>query len=334
MLAQACDELPQGEPLRYEPKWDGFRAVVFRDGADVRLMSRSGQPLQRYFPEVVAALQAALPPACVLDGEIILPGPKGLDFEALQARLHPAASRIARLSAATPASFVAFDCLAVGEVDLRERPNAERRAQLLAAFTPSPQVFVTPSTKDPVEARRWFQEFEGAGCDGLMIRDDRLGYQPEKRVMWKLKPSRTAECVVGGFRVGKTAGSVGSLLLGLYDEAGVLHHVGHTSSFTAKQKRELFAQFSALAAEASFTGRAPDAPSRWAKERDTSWTPVTPTTVVEVKYDALLGPRFRHATTFLRWRADREPASCRSAQLEPVKPFSLDALLTLAREAR
>lgn len=335
MLADAREEIPAGDGWVYEPKWDGFRCVAFRDGPDVHLSSRNGQPLQRYFPEVVQALKAALPDRCVVDGEIIVPSEKGLDFDALGARIHPAASRVQKLSRETPASFVAFDLLALADDDWRARPNGERRAQLARSLQSSQQVFLTPQTADPAQAKRWFEDFEGAGCDGVIARRVELPYQPSKRVMVKVKHHRTADCVVGAYREGKTPGTVGSLLLGLYDAAGVFHHVGHTSSFTAKQKRELKDLLAPLEGGASFgQGRTPDAPSRWAKKKEgegPSWVPLAPKLVCEVRYDYLQGARFRHAATFLRWRTDKDPAQCTFEQLLPPHPFSLDQVIALGR---
>lgn len=332
MLSEAQEEIPEGEGWLYEPKWDGFRAIVFRDGEKVHLCSRNGQPLERYFPEVVAGLRKALPPECVVDGEIVLPGPKGLDFEALSQRIHPAPSRIARLSAETPAGYVAFDCLALGAVDLRPLPNAARRQKLLASFQGHGAFFVTPQTMDAAEAKRWFHEFEGAGCDGIIARREGLDYQPGKRVMVKIKHHRTIDCVVGGYRAGKTAGTVGSLLLGLYDEQGVFHHVGHTSSFTAKEKRALVEKLKPLEGGTSFgAGRTPDAPSRWNKGKEgPPWVPVQPKLVCEVRYDYLQGARFRHASTFQRWREDKAPKDCLTAQLLPPNPFSLAKIVALS----
>jgi ATP-dependent DNA ligase len=331
MLAKANDDIPTGPGWRYEPKWDGFRAIVFRDGDSVAMSSRSGKPLARYFPELVQCLKDALPAQCILDGEIILPGPKGLDFDALQSRLHPAASRINKLAGEIPTSFVAFDLLGIGSEDWRQRPCGERRAQLETLFVSSPRVFVTPQTSEPSQAERWFVDFEGAGCDGVIARREELPYSPGQRVMVKIKHGRTAECVVGGYREGKTPGTVGSLLLGLYDDAGVFHHVGHTSSFTAKEKKALIEKLAPYVAQDSFRGRAPDAPSRWnANAEEKTYVSLRPELVCEVRYDYLQGPRFRHASTFLRWRADRTPESCRYSQLEPPRPFSLDTIVALA----
>lgn len=330
MLAQAKDDLPTGPGWRYEPKWDGFRAIVFRDGDSVELCSRGGKPLARYFPELVAVLKETLPQQCIVDGEIILPGPKGLDFDALQSRLHPAASRVNKLAAEIPTSFVAFDLLGLGSDDWRERPYAERRSTLETLFTSTPRVFVTPQTTEPSQAERWFVDFEGAGCDGVIARREELPYRPGQRVMVKIKHGRTAECVVGGYREGKTPGTVGSLLLGLYDDQGVLHHVGHTSSFTAKEKKALVEKLAPYVTQDSFQGRVPDAPSRWSPKEEKTWVSLRPELVCEVRYDYLQGPRFRHASTFLRWREDRTADSCRYSQLEPPKPFSLDTIVALA----
>jgi ATP-dependent DNA ligase len=335
MLAQAQDEIPVGPGWRYEPKWDGFRAIVFRDGDTLELSSRESRPLARYFPELVASLRLALPQRCVVDGEIILPGPKGLDFEALQSRLHPAASRVNKLSLEIPTSFVAFDLLVLGDDDLREAPYAQRRDALERAVQPSAHVFVTPQTREPAQAERWFVDFEGAGCDGVIARREELSYRPGQRVMVKVKHGRTADCVVGGYREGKTPGTVGSLLLGLYDDAGVLHHVGHTSSFSAKEKKALIEKLAPYVDGDSFgAGRTPDAPSRWNPKAEKTWVALRPELVCEVRYDYLQGARFRHASTFKRWREDKSPASCTYSQLEPPKPFSLDTIRALAPATR
>lgn len=329
MLAQAQDEIPQGAEWVYEPKWDGFRAIVFKEGAKVHLCSRNGQPLERYFPEVVEGLRQALPDEMVVDGEIVLPGPQGLDFDALSNRIHPAASRVTLLSQQTPAGFVAFDALALGSQDLRTLSTAARREQLLAHFTSHGAFFVTPQTADVAQAKRWFHEFEGAGCDGVIARAVALDYRPGERVMVKIKHGRTADVVVGGYREGKKADTVGSLLLGLYDASGVLHHVGHTSSFTAKEKAALREKLKPLEGGVSFgRGRTPDAPSRWNKGKDTpSWVHLEPKLVCEVRYDYLQGVRFRHGATFLRWREDRDPTSCLYSQLIPPNPFRLENII-------
>jgi len=332
MLAEAQAEIPAGEGWLYEPKWDGFRAVVFREGERLHLCSRNGQPLERYFPEVVAGLVKALPPEIVVDGEIILPGPKGLDFEALSNRIHPAASRVNKLSAETPAGFVAFDCLALGAQDLRGLTNAARREKLLANFQGHGSFFVTPQTMSADVAKQWFVDFEGAGCDGVIARRSELDYRPGQRVMVKIKHGRTADVVVGAYREGKTPGTVGSLLLGLYDDQGVLHHIGHTSSFSAKEKKALRERLKPLEGGISFgQGKTPDAPSRWSKGQEKA-PPVAlqPTLVCEVRYDYLQGARFRHASTFLRWREDKDPKSCLFSQLLPPNPFSLAKIVALS----
>lgn len=342
MLAKAVADVPDAPGLVFEPKWDGFRCIVFRDGDDVVLGSRNERPLTRYFPEVVDAVRAALPPRCVVDGEIILVGATdALDFEALQQRIHPAASRVARLAAETPARFVAFDLLALGDDDLTSLPFAERRRRLddvLGAATGA--VCATPATSDRAEALRWFHDLEGAGLDGIVAKAAELTYQPGKRVMLKVKHRRTADCVVAGFRWHKSGGVVGSLLLGLYDADGALHHVGVTASFTAARRKELVDELAAYRMDdlsghpwAGWGGtdgdaaRAPGAPSRWTAKKDLSWEPLRPELVCEVAYDYFQGDRFRHATTFVRWRPDREAASCGYDQAEVPAAFALSALL-------
>ena len=336
MLAQAQDAIPTGEGWIYEPKWDGFRALPFIDEGKVHLCSRNGQPLERYFPEVVESLLAgSLPARCVLDGELFVPGPKGLDFETLQQRIHPAASRVLKLSKATPAGFVAFDLLAIGDEDWRERPFIERRAKLLEVMPVSDRLFPTPQTADPKVAADWFNRFEGAGLDGVIARRAELPYLPGKRVIVKVKHGRTADCVVGGFRNGKAPATVGALLLGLYDEQGVLHHIGHTSSFTAKQKRELVETLKPYEGGSAFgAGRTPGGPSRWSGTKDLSFTQLRPELVVEVKFDYLQGDRLRHGATFLRWRTDKPPRECSFNQLAPQHPFNLEEVIALARAAR
>ncbi len=323
MLAKAADSIPLGPNLVYEPKWDGFRCVVFFDGTKVTMSSRSGKPLERYFPELVAPLSASVP--MVMDGEIVLPSSRGLDFETLQMRLHPAASRIEKLSLAFPTVFVAFDLLALGERDLRSLPFAQRRQQLVAVVKPTDRLRVTPQTSSPIIAEQWFVEFEGAGCDGVMTRDVTLPYLPGERVMTKTKHHRTVDCVITAFRsVGDTP-QVASLLLGLFDEQGVLHYIGHTASFNAAQKKALYQQLDSMRDESPFTvGRAPQEQSRWSKGVTQTPNWVKPTLVCEVSYDFLSGPRFRHASTFLRFREDKTPAQCTFEQLLPVRPFSLD----------
>lgn len=332
MLAEAQDEIPAGEGWRYEPKWDGFRAIVFRDGDSVYLSSREGKPLARYFPEVCAALREALPPQCIVDGEIIIAGEKGLDFETLQTRLHPAASRITKLSLEVPASFVVFDLLALGSDDWRGKPFSERRA-VIEKWVSTEKVFITPQTANLDEAKGWFRDFEGAGCDGVIARREVLDYRPGERVMVKVKHGRFADVVVGGYREGKKPGTIGSLLLGLYDSKSVLHHVGHTSSFNAKEKAALLVQLEPLKNGASFGeggGRTPGGPSRWTVGKDMTWVSVTPSLVCEVRYDFVQSGRFRHASTFQRWRTDKEPTSCTLDQLEPPNAFSLAKIVALS----
>ncbi|HET6380097.1 MAG TPA: ATP-dependent DNA ligase [candidate division Zixibacteria bacterium] len=336
MLARPTPRLPVGDGWRYEPKWDGFRALVFRDGQQVYLQSRDLKPLDRYFPELIEPVRAIGAPDArfVLDGEIVIARDGGLDFDALLLRIHPAASRVAMLAAATPASFVAFDCLAEGADDLREAPLDERRRRLEALLADPPaSVLLTPATSDAKLARRWFDEFEGAGLDGVIAKRHDLPYRPGKREMAKVKHLRTADCVVAGFRWHKNGPGtlVGSLLLGLWNDAGQLQHVGVTSSFTTAKRAELVEllepyRTNALdghpwrewkEAEAAWEGRRmPGATSRWNRGKDLSWEPLRPELVCEVAFDHLQGDRFRHAATFLRWRPDRSPADCRYDQLE------------------
>jgi ATP-dependent DNA ligase len=326
MLAAQGEEIPVGEGWLYEPKWDGFRAIVFRDGDEVKLASRKGQPLERYFPELVEWLKPPLAEACIVDGEIIIAGHEALDFDALLQRIHPAASRIKKLAQETPASFVAFDLLALGAEDLRKRRFDERRRMLAEAVRFDAHVLLTPQTDDPELARGWFDRFEGAGLDGIVAKRTELPYVEGERVMVKVKHERTADCVVGGFRAGKNGG-VGSLLLGLYDGNGVLQHIGHTSSFSAKEKREVLEKLQPLVGGSSFgAGRTPGSPSRWSQGKDLSWTAVSPELVCEVKFDHLQGDRFRHAATFLRWRPDKGPRQCTFEQLRPPHPFRLEDL--------
>jgi ATP-dependent DNA ligase len=339
MLSKVADTIPSG-PFLFEPKWDGFRAIVFRGGGDVYIQSRDLKPLDRYFPELHDGLIAALPDGCVVDGEIVIATPDGLNFDLLQMRLHPAASRAAKLAKETPTSFVAFDLLAADGDDLRSRTFEERRARLetLLAKVQRP-VHLTPVTRDRAMAEDWLQRFEGAGLDGVMAKPASGGYEPGKRVMFKIKHSRTADCVVAGFRWHKDGRNerVGSLLLGLYDDHGQLHHVGVTSSFTMQARKDLAALLEPLRhdavkdhpwrawAEAQDTGtRMPGGQSRWSAGKDLSWEPVRVERVCEVKYDHMQGDRFRHAATFQRWRPDRQPADCRYDQLEVTTPFELE----------
>jgi ATP-dependent DNA ligase len=339
MLAKLATEVPAGDQYLYEPKWDGFRAIVFRGGGEVFVQSRDLKPLDRYFPEVSAALIAGLPDGCVLDGEIVVATPHGLDFDALQMRLHPAASRVAKLSVEIPASFVAFDLLAAGGEDLCGAPQLERRArleQLLAGVRPP--IHLTPMTRDYRQAVEWLAQFEGAGLDGVMCKPVEGDYQPGKRAMIKVKHARTADCVVAGFRWHKAGKGelVGSLLLGLYDDQQRLQHVGVTSSFTMAKRKQLAEEFAPLreralddhpwrewadAGEAHM--RKPGAQSRWSAGKDLSWEPLRIERVCEVKYDHMQGTRFRHAAIFQRWRTDKPPASCGYDQLEVTTPYEL-----------
>lgn len=333
MLAKLADALPTGAFL-YEPKWDGFRALVFREGDDVYIQSRDLRPLNRYFPELHAGLRDALPAGCVIDGEIVVLRDGVLDFDALQQRVHPAASRIAKLADETPAQFVAFDLLAVDGADIMAAPQVERREKLAALLkvARSP-VQLTPMTREHAVACEWFTGFEAAGLDGMIAKPADAPYQPGKRAMIKVKHARTAECVVAGFRWYKdTRDAVGSLLLGLYDERGVLHHVGITSSFTLAVRKQLAKELAPLrknaakghpwcdATESADSGaRLPGGKSRWSAGKDLSWEPLLLERVCEVKYDHMQGDRFRHATTFLRWRPDKPPRDCRYDQLEGPK---------------
>jgi ATP-dependent DNA ligase len=359
MLARLADAIPDGPGWLYEPKWDGFRAIVFRDGDEIYIQSRDLRPLDRYFPELPPALRDNFPERCVMDGEIVIPGEDGLDFEALLLRIHPAASRVAMLAQQTPASFVAWDVLALGDEDLRERPQAERRAladRHLAHV--KPPVHLTPATRDPAVARDWFERFEGAGLDGVMAKPEDAPYQPGKRAMLKVKHARTADCVVAGFRWHKNGPGthVGSLLLGLYDDKGALHHVGVTSSFSWPRRAELLLELEPLrqnatadhpwaewaewagfgSADASGT-RMPGATSRWNRGKNLSWEPLRIERACEVAYDHLQGDRFRHATTFQRWRPDKRPEDCRYDQLETRPAYELARIFAedqRAHEAR
>ncbi|MCA1693973.1 MAG: ATP-dependent DNA ligase [Actinobacteria bacterium] len=330
MLSKGKDEIPRGEGWLYEPKWDGFRVLAFLDGdEDVFLCSRNGQPLQRYFPELIPLLRESLPVSCVVDGEIIIATERGLDFDLLQMRLHPAASRVNRLAAETPASVVLFDYLAEGDRDLRPEPLAARRQALTAAVKPgSSRVRITPQTADPDEAASWFTRFEGAGCDGVVAKRSDQPYEPGKRAMIKIKHGRTCDCVVGGYRESKDGAigtGIGSLLLGLYDEDGVFHFVGHTSSFSAADRRAVRELLQPLVEEAGFgEGRTPGAPSRWSAGKDLDWVSVRPELVCEIYFERLQGQRFRHAARFLRWRSDKDPRECDFAQLEPPEKFELE----------
>lgn len=338
MLAKLARELPTSPGLLYEPKWDGFRGIVFRDGNDVELGSRNEKPLTRYFPDLIDPLRATLGDRAVVDGEIVIATDAGLDFDLLSLRIHPAASRVAMLAEATPAAFVAFDLLAEGDDDLREQPFSERRARLESMLgSATPPVYLTPATRDPDVARDWFDRFEGAGLDGVVAKPLDAPYGEGKRTMLKVKHLRTADCVVAGYRLHKDGAGVGSLLLGLYDDDAMLHHVGVASSFAAPRRTELLGELEpyrdgALEAHpwrewadpaAHAQGRKPGGQSRWTGGKDLSWEPVRIELVAEVAYEHLQGDRFRHTARFQRWRPDREPDSCTYAQLESVVPAEL-----------
>jgi ATP-dependent DNA ligase len=346
MLAKRVDALPEGQGWLFEPKWDGFRALVFRDGGEVLVQSRDEKPLARYFPELVEALKGQIPPRCVLDGEIVIATPQGLDFEALQMRLHPAASRVNMLAKQMPTSMVFWDVLADGDRDLRAVPFHERRAileQVLAGL--KPPLHLTPITDDRATAADWFQRFEGAGLDGVMAKPAAGAYEPNKRVMLKVKHERECDCVVGGFRWHKNGEGkrVGSLLLGLYDGEGALQHVGVCASFTDKVRGDLVA-FLAPYRENAVEGhpwqewaawqeenggqRIPGAKSRWSTDKDLSWVPIRAELVVQVAYDHMQGRRFRHTAQFRRWRPDKPPRACTYEQLEVVAPHELEAIFS------
>jgi ATP-dependent DNA ligase len=327
--------------LSYEPKWDGFRSICFRDGDEVELGSRNERPMTRYFPELVAAIKSEFPPRCVIDGEIVVATDHGLDFDALQQRIHPADSRVRMLAEKTPASFIAFDLLALGEDDYTARPFTERRAALVAALPVAGQsVHVTPATTDPDVARRWFTEFEGAGLDGVIAKPLTGTYQPDKRVMFKIKHQRTADCVVAGYRVHKSGDdAIGSLLLGLFRDDGALASVGVIGAFPMATRRSLLRELQPLVTVfedhpwnwAAHMGgeRTPrkNEGSRWNGGKDLSFVPLRPERVVEVRYDHMEGARFRHTAQFNRWRPDRDPTSCTYAQLEQPVTFDLGEIV-------
>jgi ATP-dependent DNA ligase len=337
MLSKVSDGIPSG-PFLYEPKWDGFRAIVFRGAGKVYIQSRDLRPLDRYFPELHEGLAAALPDDCVIDGEIVIATGKGLDFDLLQLRLHPAASRAAKLAKETPSSFVAFDLLAADGVDLRGLPFEKRRARLEKLLARvKPPVHLTPMTRDRGVATDWLERFEGAGLDGVMAKPASGSYEPGKRVMFKIKHARTADCVVAGFRWHKDGEGkrVGSLLLGLYDDKSRLHHVGVASAFSTKVREQLVTLLQPLRKDAmkehpwkewaaqNGSTRMPGGQSRWSNGKDLSWEPLRIALVCEVKYDHMQGDRFRHAAIFQRWRDDKKPSDCRYDQLEVTTPFEL-----------
>ncbi len=339
MLSKSVQEIPPG--ASYEPKWDGFRSICFRDGAEVELGSRNVRPLTRYFPELVDAARAEIPARCVIDGEIVIATGSGLDFEALQLRLHPAASRVAKLAAETPAAFIAFDLLALGDIDYTSRPFVERRAALVEALHGcGPTFHVTPATTDPGTAQRWFSEFEGAGLDGVIAKPLDGTYQPDKRAMFKIKHARTADCVVAGYRLHKSGDdAVGSLMLGLYADDGSLASVGVIGAFTMARRRELFAELQQLittfddhpwnwaAQVVADPSMRRTTNSRWNPDKSLSFVPLRPERVVEVRYDHMEGRRFRHTAQFNRWRPDRDPRSCTYAQLERPVMFRLGDII-------
>jgi ATP-dependent DNA ligase len=340
MLAKAIKGMPQPDDVPggvlYEPKWDGFRCIVFRDGDEVELGSRNERPLTRYFPEVVEAVKKALPKQCVVDGEIVITQNGRLDFESLQLRLHPAESRVRKLAAEIPAEFVAFDLLALGEDSLVEQPFAVRRAKLEKAMTPTADVHLTPATADPAVAAQWFVDFEGAGLDGLVVKPNQVHYRQDQRVMFKVKHERTADCVVAGFRYHKSGPIVGSLLLGLYD-GDDLRHVGVAASFTTARRKELLDELAAYQKDAqqdhpwySSKWGPGGSPSRWSAGKDLSFEPLRPELVVEVAYDYMEGSRFRHTAQFRRWRPDREPRSCTFDQLDRPLTYAIGDVLTAA----
>jgi len=343
MLSSAADKLPSGEEWQFEPKWDGFRTLVFRDGDEILLQSRDLKPMNRYFPELIAPLEAALPERCVVDGEIVIAGKQGLDFEALLLRIHPAASRVKLLASQSPASFVAWDLLALGDDDLREKPLETRRKKLEKSVRDGDRVHVTPATRDRATAEDWFNRFEGAGLDGVMAKRLDAPYRAGERTMIKVKHARTADCVVAGFRWHKNGPGtmIGSLLLGLYDDKGDLHHVGVTSAFTNAVRKQLVEELAPLRenalenhpwrhwaeAMAHEGQRLPGGSSRWNRGKDLSWEPLRPERVCEVAYDHMQGTRFRHGARFVRWRFDKRPEDCRYDQLEVTPAYELSRVL-------
>jgi ATP-dependent DNA ligase len=347
MLAKRIDDIPTAENWIFEPKWDGFRALIFRDGDEILIQSRDGKSLNRYFPELTAPLMDALPKRCVLDGEVVIATSAGLDFDALQLRIHPAASRVRLLSQQTPASVVFFDLLCNGDDDLLKAAFSERRKQLEALLADARDpIHITPATQDRAVAADWFRRFEGAGLDGVMAKASDGIYQPDKRVMLKIKHERDCDCVVAGFRWHKDGEgtAVGSLLLGLYDANGALQHVGVCASFTQEKRRELVQTLAPLrdralenhpwagwaGAEGS-SQRMPGGQSRWSQGKDLSWQPLRPEWVVEVAYEHMQGDRFRHMAQFRRWRTDKSPADCTYAQLEVVPPQELMEIFPVKR---
>jgi ATP-dependent DNA ligase len=344
MLAKLARTIPEGDGWLFEPKWDGFRCVVFRDGDEIELASRNERPFTRYFPELIEPLKASLPLRSVVDGEIVVADRdgNGLDFDALLQRIHPAESRVRRLAAETPASFVAFDLLALDDESLLDRPLFERRAELLRVLRPAPPVHLTPASTDPATAAEWFGRFEGAGLDGVVAKRLDEPYQPDKRALVKVKHERTADCVVAGYRIHKDGNGVGSLLLGLYDDQDRLQHVGVAASFPVKFRAELLAELEPMThgavddhpwrdwAEWQHTdeARKPGATSRWNAGKDLSWVPIRVERVAEVTFGQLEKGRFRHGVSFVRWRPDRTPESCRYAQLDVAEKVPFEELVS------
>jgi ATP-dependent DNA ligase len=346
MLAKRVDDLPEGDTWIFEPKWDGFRALVFKDGDELEIQSRDEKALNRYFPELVETLRSQLPARCVLDGEIVIAQNGALDFDSLQLRLHPAASRVKLLSKQIPASMVFFDLLCDGERDLRGEPFRQRRQQLeFSLASLRPPLHLTPATSERAVATDWFRRFEGAGLDGVIAKPINGTYEPNKRVMLKVKHERDCDCVVAGFRWYKQGErtAVGSLLLGLFDDSGNLQHVGVCASFTAEKRRELVEFLTpyredamanhpwkrwaeGIVADGESGHRMPGGQSRWSQGKDLSWEPLRPELVVEVAYEHMQGARFRHMAHFRRWRTDKKPADCTYAQLEVVPPHELAAI--------
>lgn len=351
MLAKLVTELPPGDDWIFEPKWDGFRTLIFRDGDELFIQSRDEKPLARYFPELLEPLASQLPERCVLDGELVIVTQSGLDFEALQMRLHPAESRVKMLASQIPASIVFFDLLALGDLDLRNAPFSERRSALESLMVDAkPPLHLTPATRDREIAADWFSRFEGAGLDGVMAKKPTASYEPNKRTMLKVKHERDCDCVVGGFRWHKSGkgNAVGSLLLGLYDDDGELQHVGVCSSFTDAKRKELVsflepyrenaldhhpwkAWAESEAKEAAAPKRRPGGASRWSQGKDLSWEPLRPELVVQVAYDHMQGTRFRHTAQFRRWRPDKDPRDCTFAQLDVVAPQEISEIFSSGR---
>jgi ATP-dependent DNA ligase len=347
MLAKLARSIPAGDDWLFEPKWDGFRCIVFRDGDEIELFSRKLRPLARYFPELIGPLRAALPERCVVDGEIVVADPtgNGLDFDALLQRIHPADSRVTRLAAETPAAFVAFDLLATGDRSLLDEPMAKRRAALVETIVENESVHITPATTDRALAEDWYHRFEGAGLDGIVAKPLDVVYQPGKRSLTKVKHQRTADCAVAGYRIHKDGNGVGSLLLGLFDSDGDMHSVGVAASFSVKRRAELLAELEPRTHDAleghpwrswaEHDGTGADAGgggggSRWSAGKDLSFTPIRMGLVAEVSFGQLEGRRFRHGVGFLRWRPDRTPESCTYDQLDVADPVSFHDFVTTA----